>query len=147
MYKLKVLFRLLPITLAMLMATELVAQGSFYKFSVSQDGVYKITPAQAAQLGASSVDELTVYGYPGMIPQELDSSSLQLWEIPVKNIDGELFMYFSSADKIILREDGAELLPHIYTDTFSYLFQTHRISAKNIATESIPSSVDRKSVV
>lgn len=124
------------------MATELVAQGSFYKFSVNQEGVYKISPAQAAQLGANSVDELSVYGYPGMIPQELDSSSLQLWEIPVTNINGELFMYLSSAEQIILREDGAELLPHIYTDTLFYLVQTHRMSAKNIPTEAKPSSVE-----
>jgi hypothetical protein len=132
MSKIKCLFRLLPILPAILLATNLVAQGSFYQFAVSQEGVYKITAEQAAKLGASSVDQLTVYGYPGMIPQELDSSSLQLVEIPVKNIDGELFVYLSAAEQMIPGENGAQFLPHHYTDTLHYLVQTQKQPAKAI---------------
>ena len=144
MYKIKCLFRLLPIILTMLTATELVAQGSFYRFLVSQEGVYKITPEQAQKLGASSVDELTVYGYPGMIPQELDSSSLRLLEIPVKNIEGELFIYLSAAEQMAIGDEGTQFLPYHYTDTLYYLVQTGKPSTKTVPSLPLSASESTK---
>src|SRR5690554_4180845 len=68
---------------------ELQAQVGFYKFPVVQEGVYKITAAQASSLGAGSVSELSIFGYNGMLPQQLERGSLELKEIPVKEIGGD----------------------------------------------------------
>src|SRR5690606_4499864 len=99
---------------------------------VTQEGVYRITAEQAAQLGAASVEELSFYGYPGMIPQKLVSNSLQLQEIPVSKIGNDLFIYLVAAERMKLGPEGTELLPHHYTDTLHYLVQTQRPSTLQI---------------
>ncbi len=143
MNKIKWHFRLLPILPAiLLLASEAVAQGSFYTVSVHQEGVYKITAEQAGELGAASVDELTVYGYPGVLPQALDSGSLQLLEVPVKNIAGELFLFLSAAEQMTIGEDSSRFLPHYYTDTLHYLVQTGRQHSKPIPTLTLPTSTE-----
>lgn len=108
------------------------AQGEFFKFPITETGVYKITAAQAAAMGAPAVDQLTVYGYGGMIPQLLDSGSLSLREVPVKEIDGELFFYLSAAADILVGDSGTNYQTHHYTDTLHYLVQTQRKPQKTI---------------
>src|SRR5690606_38547425 len=86
---------------------KIIAQGTFFKFSVTEEGVYKITALQAIAMGAGAVDELSVYGYGGMLPQLLDSSIFDLKEIPVKEIEGELFFYLSAAPNIAISNGEA----------------------------------------
>src|SRR5690606_1678953 len=100
----------------------------------------KITAEQAAQLGAHSVDELTVYGYPGVLPQALDSSSLQLLEVPVKNISGDLFLFLTAAQQMTIGSDGVQFSPHYYTDTLHYLVQAGRPASKSIPSISLPAA-------
>lgn len=138
MNKIKWLSKRLPLLLGVLMAADLTAQGNYYTFTVQQEGVYKITAEQATQLGARSVDELTVYGYPGVLPQVLDKSSLELLEIPVKNISGELFLFLSAAEQMAIDEGEVRFLPHHYTDTLRYLVQTGRAPSKSVTSLSLP---------
>ncbi|HLT07548.1 MAG TPA: type IX secretion system sortase PorU [Cyclobacteriaceae bacterium] len=132
MQKLISLYKGVILFAAILLSSKAVAQGNFYKFSVTQEGVYRITAEQAAQLGAASVEELSFYGYPGMIPQKLDSNSLQLQEIPVSKIGNDLFIYLVAAERMKLGPEGTEFLPHHYTDTLHYLVQTQRPSTLQI---------------
>jgi len=124
----------------MLLVADLAAQGSYYTFAVHQEGVYKITAEQAARLGAHSVDELTVYGYPGVLPQALDSSSLRLLEVPMKNISGELFLFLTTAQQMRIGSDGVQFSPHHYTDTLHYLVQSGRPASKPVPSLTLPAA-------
>src|SRR5690554_4875016 len=141
MCKIKSLFKLLPILLflAAISLTDLAAQGSYFKFPITKEGIYKISGAQAAELGASSIHELSLFGYPGMLPQQLDSSSFQLMEIPTKEINGELFFYLTSAPQIEISED-ITYQSHHYTDTLHYLIQTKKPSSMKIPEHKEPRS-------
>lgn len=138
MNKIKWLSKRLPLLWAVLMAADLTAQGNYYTFPVHREGVYKITAEQATKLGASSVDDLTVYGYPGVLPQVLDESSLDLLEIPVKNISGELFLFLSAAEQMAMDEGEVRFLPHYYTDTLRYLVRTGQAPSKSVSSLSLP---------
>jgi len=144
MLKIKSSFKLLPIflLLASTSLTDLVAQDAYFKFPVTKDGVYKISASQAAKLGAGSVSELSVFGYPGMLPQQLDSSSFRLKEVPTKEINGELFFYLSAAPQIQIKDGAAVYQSHHYTDTLHYLIQTKRSSSIGIPEITKPLSED-----
>src|SRR5690606_2860318 len=111
--------------LAGILPSSLLAQGTYYKFPVTEEGVYKITASQAIQLGVKSVNELSILGTGGMLSQQLDSSSFELKEIPVKEIDGDLFFYLTAASIIETENGEINYQPHHYTDTLYYLIQTN----------------------
>lgn len=142
MDKIKSLYKILSILVlsAITLSTELTAQESYFKFPVTRDGVYKITAAQAEKLGAASVEELSLYGYDGMLPQHLDSSSLELKEIPVKHVDGELFFFLAAPDQIERIEHRPHFQPHHYTDTLYYLVQSGKPPTKTISSSDLPAS-------
>jgi hypothetical protein len=100
------------------------AQDNFFKFPVTQEGIYRITASQALQLGVASVAELSIYGHPGMLSQKLDSADFELKEIPVKIIDGDLYFFLSAAPSIRIVEEMANYQTHLFTDTLYYLIQT-----------------------
>ncbi|MFT4858019.1 MAG: hypothetical protein ACI942_003416, partial [Planctomycetota bacterium] len=60
------------------------AQQQYYKFKIAKGGVYHLTDTQAKQVGASSISEISIFGYPGVLPQKLDSTNLELQEIAAK---------------------------------------------------------------
>lgn len=119
-----------------------MAQDSYFKFPVIKEGIYKITASQAMALGANSVKELSIYGYGGMLPQLLDSSSLDLKEVPVKEINGDLYFFLSAAPTIELSEGMSNYQTHHYTDTLYYLVQTHRNHTSSIPQISNPIASD-----
>ena len=112
--------------LAGLPPSVLQAQGTYYKFPVTEEGVYKITASQANQLGANSISDLSILGTSGMLSQQLDSSSFELKEIPVKEINGDLFFYLTAASTIETENGEIYQQPHHYTDTLYYLIQAHK---------------------
>lgn len=100
-----------------------LAQGSqaFFKFPILEDGVYKINAQQAQSLGFPSLDAVGIYGYPGMLPQMLDSIDLNLRQIPSKRIGNELFFYLAGPHQVSVREGNFELQVHHYSDTLYYV--------------------------
>ncbi|WP_169714442.1 type IX secretion system sortase PorU [Algoriphagus antarcticus] len=108
----------------MLIVESAFGQNSFFKFKIADEGVYKITSIQAQKLGANSLNEIAVYGYPGMLPQLLQSENLDLQEVPGWEKDGNLYFYLSSPNKYEFTEYRTEYHPNQYADSISFLIGT-----------------------
>ncbi len=96
-------------------------QNPFYKFKVPNEGVYKISTKQAQDLGAASLSELTVYGNPGMLAQMLDSTNLELQEIPGLEKNGFLYFYLPPSDSYDYSANQIKYSPNQFTDSLSFL--------------------------
>jgi len=98
------------------------SQNTFFKITVAQEGIYKISESQAKQLGAASLNEVALYGIPGMLPQKLDSSHLELQEIPGLESNGSLLFYLPSPHNYYTTESGTINYEHnLFTDSISFL--------------------------
>jgi hypothetical protein len=121
------------------------AQQQYYKFKIAKGGVYHLTDTQAKQVGASSISEISIFGYPGVLPQKLDSANLELQEIAAKEENGELFFYLSDPyNSSYDSKDEVHYIPNLFSDSLSFLVSKNqnpkRISTiKGIATNQNPS--------
>ena len=126
---------------ALLLFLGLFCHTSFsqtYRFTagVTEPGVYKLSADQARKLGFGSLEEVALYGYPGMLPQVLDSAQLSPQEIPTWLQDNQLFFYLAGPHSSEFTE-GGELTysHHLYTDTLRYVMgkksAPRRIEARN----------------
>lgn len=98
------------------------AQSPLFKFGVTKSGVYKITESNARQLGFQNLSEVTFFGYPGMLPQKLDSAQLSHQEISSWQSGNALFVYLEGPTRIKFDEQSEiEFTHHFYTDTLHYL--------------------------
>jgi hypothetical protein len=101
---------------------EVSAQNQYFKFKVSKEGVYKITTSQAQQAGAQNLNQLAIFGYPGMLPQLLDSSNLVLQEIPSLEKDGNLYFFLAGPHQVFKNETGQfDYSHHLFSDSLSFL--------------------------
>ncbi|SMD43767.1 Peptidase family C25 [Aquiflexum balticum DSM 16537] len=105
--------------------------GTFYKFPITESGVYKINESQLISLGFSGINEVSVFGFPGMLPQKLDSTQTNLQSIPTQIKEKELFFYLEGPHQIQIQNNKPEYHHHIYSDTLFYLigekFNDHKI--------------------
>ena len=135
---------------ALLLFLGLFCHTSFsqtYRFTagVTEPGLYKLSADQARKLGFGSLEEVALYGYPGMLPQVLDSAQLSPQEIPTWLQDNQLFFFLAGPHSSEFTE-GGELTysHHLYTDTLRYLLgkksSPRRIEARN-GTVTTPSSL------
>ncbi|MBC6366638.1 type IX secretion system sortase PorU [Algoriphagus sp. AK58] len=116
------------------------AQNSFVKFSITESGIYRITSSQAQQAGFVGLDEIAVFGYPGMLPQVLDSTQLKLQEIPALRDGENLFFFLEGPNQAYLTEQKTiHYEHHLYSDSLTYLLG--RKNAPKRITE-IPGSMD-----
>ena len=98
------------------------AQNSFVKFSITESGIYRITSSQAQQAGFVGLDEIAVFGYPGMLPQVLDSTQLKLQEIPALRDGENLFFFLEGPNQAYLTEQKTiHYEHHLYSDSLTYL--------------------------
>lgn len=97
------------------------ASGQNFKFKISEEGIYKISADQAQDLGASSLSEISVYGYPGMLPQLVQPENLELEEIPGLEKDGNLYFYLASPHNYSYDEERIEYSHNIYSDSIGFL--------------------------
>lgn len=104
-----------------LLAEPTFAQSGFFQFKIQKQGVYKITAAEAAKLGFANLSEIALFGYPGMLPQKLDSEQLKLQEIPGLEIDESLFFFLSGPNTISFSETGIDYSHHLFADSLSFL--------------------------
>ena len=93
----------------------------YYKFPIVESGVFKISDGQLKNLGFENMGEVSIFGYPGMLPQKLDSLQLTLQEIPSKIIGNEVFFFVNGPNQILVNEDGLAYQHHYYSDTLFYL--------------------------
>ncbi|MBN7811629.1 type IX secretion system sortase PorU [Algoriphagus sp. H41] len=92
-----------------------------FRFKVAEQGIYKISESQAKALGFAGLTELSIYGFPGMLPQKLDSSQLQLQEIPALEQEGQLFFFLSGPHTIAYTPEGLTYSHHLFSDSLSFL--------------------------
>ncbi|WP_186755578.1 type IX secretion system sortase PorU [Echinicola salinicaeni] len=111
---------------------SLYAQSNYFKFPVIQSGIYKIDQADLQKIGASSIDQISIYGRKGMLPQKLDSQELQLQEIPGEVFNNQLFVFLEGPHSIAISADSIHYQHHIYTDTAYYLIKINEKQPKRI---------------
>lgn len=102
-------------------ADQTLAQTLFFQFKVQNEGVYKITEAEAVKLGFSNLSQVSIFGYPGMLPQKLDAEQLDLQEIPAQQIEGSLYFFLSGPNTITFSEEGLSYSNHLFSDSLSFL--------------------------
>lgn len=99
-----------------------LAQAQFFQFKIKNAGVYKITSEQARRLGFSNLTEVSIFGYPGMLPQKLDSAQLKLQEIPSLEQEESLFFYLTGPNSITFSgADDVSYSHHLFSDSLSFL--------------------------
>lgn len=118
-----------------------------YRFTagITEPGVYKLSADQARKLGFESLEEVALYGYPGMLPQKLDSAQLKPQEIPSWLHENQLFFYLAGPHSSEFTEEGVlSYSHHLYTDTLRYVLGKksgpRRIEAKS-GTATTPSTL------
>ncbi len=96
-------------------------QSNFFQFKISNSGVYRITTQEAERLGFNSLSEVSIFGYPGMLPQKLTPEQLDLQEIPGQEIQGNLYFFLSGPNTLSFSEEGINYSHHLYSDSLSFL--------------------------
>lgn len=135
------------LTISLSLSTSLFAQQNYYKFSIEKEGVYKITSEQALKLGFQSLNEISIFGYPGMLPQKLDSVNLNLQEIASLEKDGNLFFYLKGANTSSISEEGEVVFhPNLYSDSMSYVIG-EKVNPQRIKAESASESASEPTIL
>jgi hypothetical protein len=97
------------------------AQSNFFQFKVLNQGVYKISAEQAAKLGFTNLSEVGVYGFPGMLPQQVQADQLDLQEIPALQNSGNLYFFLSGPNTLTFSPKGLNYSHHLFSDSLSFL--------------------------
>src|SRR5690606_988913 len=97
------------------------ASAQFFQFKIQDKGVYKISKEKAAELGFDRLSEVSVFGYPGMLPQRLDSAQLRLQEIPALEFGDHLYFFLSGPNILTYSQDGLSYSHHLFSDSLSFL--------------------------
>ncbi|WP_425639955.1 type IX secretion system sortase PorU [Algoriphagus yeomjeoni] len=104
-----------------LLINSAYGQNSYFKFKITEEGIYRISADQAQELGANSLTEIAVYGYPGKLPQLLQPQNIELQEVPSWEKDGNLYFYLSSPHSYTFDEETIEYQHNPYSDSISFL--------------------------
>ncbi len=93
----------------------------FFQFKIKDKGVYKLSKKKAADLGFDHLSEVSVFGYPGMLPQKLDSAQLSLQEIPALEFNDHLYFFLSGPNTLSYSSEGLDYSHHLFADSLSFL--------------------------
>ena len=92
-----------------------------YTAGVTEAGIYTLSAEQARKLGFQRLEEVAIYGYPGMLPQRLDSAQLSPQEIPSLLAADQLYFFLEGPHQRALTNQGElSYTHHLYTDTLRY---------------------------
>jgi hypothetical protein len=97
------------------------AQTDFFQFKTLNQGVYRISAEQAAKLGFSNLSEVSVFGFPGMLPQQVSADQLELQEIPALQSGGNLYFFLSGPNTLTFSPNGLSYSHHLFSDSLSFL--------------------------
>ena len=105
-----------------LSSTKANGQTRFFKFKITNEGIYKISPSQMQEIGAQNLSQVAIFGLPGMLPQQLDSAQLNWQEIPGFEKNGELYYYLTGPHQMV-RDSSSKIAyqHHLYADSLSFL--------------------------
>ncbi len=130
---------------------SVLANGNWYKFAITETGIYELKGADliSAGISISSLDpaKIRIFGtYGGMLPQANDAlRPIDLEELAIKIIGGE-DGDFSSTDKIVFWGESADKVTfdeiekivryesNLYSDTSYYFLNTDLALGKRIET-------------
>lgn len=98
-----------------------LAQSPLFKFKIQTQGVYRLSNEQASRLGFSNLSEIAVFGYPGMLPQQLEASQLELQEIPALEKNGNLYFFLTGPHSLSFSSDELSYTHHLFADSLSFL--------------------------
>lgn len=119
--KLEVLF---VIFFSLCISWKANSQSTFYSFKIIEPGIYKITEEDAKNLGANSLLDIAIHGYPGMLPQTLKKEQLELQQIPCSIQDGGLYIFLEGPNIYHLNDTaGWGYQHHLFEDSLSYLLE------------------------
>lgn len=128
------------VVLLFLFCFESIAQTNpaYFKFPVVESGVYKVSNTQIKSLGFENAEDVAVFGFPGMLPQKLDSMQLTFQEIPSKTIGTDVYFFVNGPHQITATEGNLDYQHHIYSDTLYYLIgkkiKGNQVLAEEIST-------------
>lgn len=97
------------------------AQSNFFQFKTPKQGVYSISAEQAAKLGFTNLSEVSVYGFPGMLPQQVRADQLELQEIPALQSGSNLYFFLSGPNTLTFSPNGLSYAHHLFSDSLSFL--------------------------
>ncbi|WP_143960467.1 type IX secretion system sortase PorU [Litoribacter populi] len=120
-----------------------LAQGNYYKFPITEEGIYKITAQQASQMG-SSISRVRIFGHQGSLPSLLDSGYNSLQELHTLEIGGELYFYASGPH---FTQTDLSYHHHPYSDTLHYLIQTGLEPSRKVEKVEASSPVESETIV
>lgn len=137
-----------------------LAQGKWYKMSVIEDAIYKVSYQDfinmgfaAADLNAKTIQLYTNHG--GMLPETIDTRPLGLQEMAIEVIDENantkidaadyILFYGESPDKWVKNGTSYRHVKNIYSDQSHYFITIGTTDGKRI--QSIPSLPSRPSKV
>ncbi|WP_051287113.1 type IX secretion system sortase PorU [Algoriphagus mannitolivorans] len=98
------------------------ASAQFFETKITESKIYRLSLSDARKLGFNDLSQVSFFGYPGMLPQKLDSSQLQLQEIPAFIKGENLYVFLQGPHSIDWKEnESPKYIHHHYEDTLSYL--------------------------
>jgi hypothetical protein len=104
-----------------LFCTNAFSQTFRYTAGVTEAGIYTLSAEQARKLGFQRLEEVAIYGYPGMLPQRLDSAQLSPQEVPSLLLADQLYFFLEGPHQRALTNQGELIYTHhLYTDTLRY---------------------------
>lgn len=116
----------------LLLGIDAFAQRQFFKFPVTQTGIYEISNEKLADLGISDPSRVSFFGYPGRLPQKLDSTDFEPLEIPAHQTASGLRVFLTGPHTLSDSLAHPRYRHHFYTDTLYYIIgetdQPERIS-------------------
>jgi hypothetical protein len=116
-----------------------------FRFQIKDQGVYKISADQASKLGFASLSELSIFGFPGMLPQKLDSAQLKLQEIPAWEQDGNLYFFLTGPNILNYSAEGLTYSHHLFSDSLSFLVAKNETPRRisEIPADQLPADPDQ----
>ncbi|SDD02597.1 Peptidase family C25 [Algoriphagus faecimaris] len=109
-------------------------QDQYFRFSVQEKGLYLFSKDHLSILGGSDFSNVAFYGFPGSLPQKLDSSAFSLHQIPALETEEGLLVYLEGANQMVDSLGELSYRHHHFTDELSYLIgfeeKPTRISAQ-----------------
>jgi hypothetical protein len=106
---------------AVLFPSQAQQSEQYFKFPILESGVYRLNEEDVQSLGFSSLDDVSVFGNWGMLPQKLDSSIFSLNEIPIQKVGNSIFFFLEGPHQIKFDEGNFKYEHHLYSDSLFYL--------------------------
>jgi hypothetical protein len=134
-------------------SSSVMSYGKWYKIKIETSGIYKLTYSQLISMGFTSLNNIGIFGYGGMVDKVAGNHKYDdLPEIPIHFVDANSNGSFDNGDYILFWLDGPHSRKfgldgkfshefHNYSD-YAYYFVSDRGSLKQAQVQNQESSFD-----